>query len=255
MNIKKVISIVLAIIIATSCLTFSLSAEQSQIDPFDPETFPTIEEQYQEMLSNPNLTNAKRQDIMESYNRIMAIKNGYSVFKAKAYVESCNLNVPYFAQENDHYCGPATVQQTYAFLNLRDNGTGYCPSQSDIAKALKTTINGTDQSKILDYINNTFNENYLVDWYFDEEEAESLMYNAMTEDMRPPILHVISWQYYPTDGHYMNVDAYNAEEDMFRVVDPNYDNCNSDVIYVTEAEGKYLVDVSDVNSVCDRMMI
>ncbi|HIS24426.1 MAG TPA: C39 family peptidase [Candidatus Faeciplasma gallinarum] len=248
MNIKKVISIVLAIIIATSCLTFSLSAEQSQRDPFDPETFPSLDEQLKTILSNPNLSAEKRQEAIQIVNKIKAIKSGYSALNSRGTLMIHELDVPFYAQENDYYCGPATVKQTYAYLYYRDHGYYYSPSQSAIATNLGTTTAGTEQGEILDYINNTFNETYVVDWYFDSEEAANLMYTAISEHNRPPIIHVFDWDYYDTEGHYMNICAYNTNLSQFMVVDPYYEGHK-------DPDGRYLVPVSDISSFCDRMMI
>lgn len=59
-----------------SCLTISATAVSSQNDAFDPETFPSLAEQLQTILSNPNLTPEKREQAIRTYNKITAIKNG-----------------------------------------------------------------------------------------------------------------------------------------------------------------------------------
>lgn len=83
---------------------------------------------------------------------------------------------------------------------------------------------------------------------FDEEEAANLMYTAINDFKRPPIIHVFDWNYYETEGHYMNVCAYNTGLTQFRVVDPYYEGH-------MDPDGKYFVPISDINSFCDRMMI
>lgn len=248
MHLRRITSVFVILAIVMSCLTISATAVSSQNDAFDPETFPSLAEQLQIMLSNPNTTYEQRQDAIEIYNKIMAIKNGYSVLSSRSSLMIYELDVPFYAQENEYYCGPATVKQTYAYLYYRENGVYYSPSQGDIADDLNTTIEGTDQSAILCYINNIFNETYYVDWYFDEEEAANLMYTAINDFKRPPIIHVFDWNYYETEGHYMNVCAYNTGLTQFRVVDPYYEGH-------MDPDGKYFVPISDINSFCDRMMI
>lgn len=76
MHLRRITSIFVILAIVMSCLTISATAVSSQNDAFDPETFPSLAEQLQTILSNPNLTPEKREQAIRTYNKITAIKNG-----------------------------------------------------------------------------------------------------------------------------------------------------------------------------------
>ena len=76
MHLRRITSVFVILAIVMSCLTISATAVSSQNDAFDPETFPSLAEQLQTILSNPNLTPEKREQAIRTYNKITAIKNG-----------------------------------------------------------------------------------------------------------------------------------------------------------------------------------
>ena len=76
MHLRRITSIFVILAIVMSCLTISATAVSSQYNAFNPETFPSLAEQLQTILSNPNLTPEKREQAIRTYNKITAIKNG-----------------------------------------------------------------------------------------------------------------------------------------------------------------------------------
>lgn len=136
-----------------------------------------------------------------------------------SYPSSIKLSVPHFTQDNNYYCGPATVKQVVHWINGSSN------SQDWYAKKLGTTSNGTDMTRIPDVLNECIDEQYYVyssmgtqtEWM---DKIRSSVYND-----RPAILDIYTVQLYeekefpyPSRGHFVNVSGYSSTQVM--ITDP-----------------------------------
>lgn len=202
-----------------------------------------------------NGSEANISDALEHMQQVQDIASGKLV-PITPYATSQNLDVPFYSQENDHYCGPATTRQTYRFFLHTDVNL---PSQSQIAHELKTTTSGTDTNNIATYLNNAFGLGYQVLWYWDNSTLPTLVTNNIGTGA-PIILHVSisnanagrngindtsKWPY-TTSGHYMNLNGYTDSGRVCNVTDPYADRVSG------YSSGKYSVTYTAVNNVCDR---
>ena len=202
-----------------------------------------------------NGSEANISDALEHMQQVQDIASGKLV-PITPYATSQNLNVPFYSQENNHYCGPATTRQTYRFFLHTDVNL---PSQSQIAHELKTTTSGTDTNNIATYLNDTFGLGYQVLWYWDNSTLPTLVTNNIGTGA-PIILHVSisnanagrngindtsKWPY-TTSGHYMNLNGYTDSGRVCNVTDPYADRVSG------YSSGKYSVTYTAVNNVCDR---
>lgn len=137
-----------------------------------------------------------------------------------SYPSGMSLAVTHFGQENDYYCGPATVKQVVHWINGSSN------SQQWYATQLGTTTDGTNMTNIPGVVNSCIDEQHYVysaigtqtEWM---DKIRSSVYNS-----RPAILDINTVQLYedgnfpyPTEGHFVNVSGYSTTQ--VRITDPN----------------------------------
>lgn len=117
------------------------------------------------------------------------------------------LSVTVFQQENDHYCGPATVKQVVHFLNY-----GSSNSQAYYADQLDTTKAGTIMTNIPAVLNSSFGR----DWTYvygaigtRASWSDKIVYNA--SQGIPVILDIntmnVSAFPYRSAGHFVNTSG------------------------------------------------
>lgn len=133
-----------------------------------------------------------------------------------AYTE---LSMPWFKQENGHYCGPATVKQVLHYINNTSL------SQDDYAKELGTTSAGTDMTKIPGVLNaHIVGGSYA---YADIGNAANWLTIVRTSlyNDRPAILDINTNENYDfpyrSSGHFVNVSGYDGVPAKVRITDPN----------------------------------
>jgi hypothetical protein len=160
---------------------------------------------------------------------------------------AATISVTYYKQENGYYCGPATTKQTIQYLN------GTSDSQSTIATALGTTTDGTDGTKIVDYLNNKQSKIY---WTIASDTSTSGLQTRISASItgttkRPPVARTKfskggNWKY-ATAGHFMNISGYSANMEKVRVTDPNIGRVDS------SATGSYYVTMDEMyNAINDH---
>lgn len=141
----------------------------------------------------------------------------FSRISGSAYI---NLDVPTCPQEKSYFCGPATVQQTLKFYKSS------VPSQSNLAKQLGTTTDGTILSNIPGVLNNNLGYKQYskvaigtqTDW------INKVTYSLSID--KPVILDIKAvsgsgWSY-TTAGHYLNVSGYDRRTSTHKtkITDP-----------------------------------
>lgn len=117
------------------------------------------------------------------------------------------LDVPVFKQENNYYCGPATVKQVLHFLN------GSSLSQKTYASELGTTTSGTNMVNIPDVLNE-HRQNDGPSYSYREFDEFKNWYPHVALDImneRPVIIDITSTKdnwLYATSGHFMCISGY-----------------------------------------------
>ena len=255
---KKILTVCLALMMAVVMAVPAFATDDSNtLIERDYTPYISYEEQRNRFIADAenNGSEANISDALEHMQQVQDIASGKLV-PITPYATSQNLDVPFYSQENDHYCGPATTRQTYRFFLHTDVNL---PSQSQIAHELKTTTSGTDTNNIATYLNNAFGLGYQVLWSWDNSTLPTLVTNNIGTGA-PIILHVsISnanagrngindtsrWPY-TTSGHYMNLNGYTNSGRVCNVTDPYADRVSG------YSSGKYSVTYTAVNNVCDR---
>lgn len=199
---------------------------------------PSLEQQLEEFLNNPDLTEDQKRDAKEKVETAIFFRdsavpdNAGSDIQNRSY-STVTLSVPAYTQEEDYYCGPATTRQTLGYLGMVVPGGYNPPTQSTIAAAVYTTTSGTEWNYITAYINSfTFmgiSNNYFAYTPSSKNNMESVINSALTQTHpTPPILQINTNGYsstmgYSTSGHYMNVSGIKTESgtNYFQITDPN----------------------------------
>ncbi len=130
------------------------------------------------------------------------------------------LAVTCYPQDEDYYCGPATVKQVLHFL------TGENYPQSVYAEGLGTKEAGTDFSKIPNYVNGRIGSNYYVfvpiinidNWYSKIRWDTNNGYPVFLDINTNSVADIP----YNVEGHIVNVSGYNELESevKVRITDP-----------------------------------
>lgn len=200
--------------------------------------YKTLRQQYVEYKNSDYATPEGIADFQATLAEVEAVLNADTTAEPRS-TTGKTLDVPYFEQEESYYCGPATVKQTYSFLNEFLNGSTYSPPQSNLRYILDTTEDGTDQNNIETYLNSSFPSiSYSMLWRNGAYTNATQMFNLIKTDInnnKPSIAHVIisakleadsEWNY-TTGGHYLNfrgyVEAVSTGVDIVLITDPNFD--------------------------------
>ena len=130
------------------------------------------------------------------------------------------LNVPCYQQENGHYCAPATCQQVIKYVT----GTSY--TQTQLAEKLKTTLDGTDMTKVAPVMKSLTGKNYIMSPIVSVYKWRERIKTGMNNNM-PPILDIntqnVSGWPYATSGHFINISGINIQNGnpiLVRITDP-----------------------------------
>ena len=145
---KKLLTACLALMVAVVMAVPAFAADNSNtLIERDYTPYISYEEQRNRFIADAE-NNGSESNIsaaLEHMQQVQDIASGKLV-PITPYATSQNLNVPFYSQENNYYCGPATTRQTYRFFLRTDVNL---PSQSQIASALGTTTTyGTDTNGI-----------------------------------------------------------------------------------------------------------
>lgn len=229
---KSILALSLVLVVAANTVVSVAAADgTNNYAGGDISQYVSLEEQRDDLLDNPNLTTAQRAKIIDKYEKAVRSMNATTSVRAltrSANVTAKKLDVPFCEQINNYYCGPATTQQTYYYLNNELNNTNYAPTQDQIASSVYTTSSsGTDLEYMKNYLNNAFTQDYFVQWWWGSAStmADSV-YQAINDDNSPTILHIrvnsvgnSGWKFV-TGGHFVSVVGYDSTCTTFDIVDP-----------------------------------
>jgi hypothetical protein len=174
----------------------------------------TAIEQYQEMLNDPDVSEAECQ---EFYNRMFRSDFPNYIFSQ---ISMVILDVPYYEQETTYYGGPATAAQTIAFFN------GSAEDQSTIWLQIKARgENSTVGEKLRKYVNSQQNTNtYELKYPSSTIEMRNDIYSDLSRGV-PVILWVKvtkggDWEYSTSGGHFLIASGIDAGGALIEVTDP-----------------------------------
>lgn len=196
-----------------------------------------LDTEIQAVLNDNTLSEQEKNAKVEKLN-IYRIDKAISRSTSKS---SAKLNVWVATQQNDYYCGPATVQQTLTYTN------GSSASQDTIASAIGTTKAGSALSNMVSYVNDHINDGSHVgyDIISDPNVAQIQSTIEYACNIGHPIMCRLKFSKggdwaYSTNGHFMNANGYKDYGEYIYVTDPNIKRVNS------SASGSYYVHVNSI---------
>ncbi|MCI9141565.1 MAG: hypothetical protein HFH87_02950 [Lachnospiraceae bacterium] len=175
----------------------------------------TAEEQYQEMLVDPDIS---EEELQKFYDKMFVDPD-----RQKVAIKMEILALPYYRQERDYYCGPATVQQTLQCL------TGSSEDQKTIwhSVGIKTEDGrGAEGDRLRKYVNSNQDINiYGLKYPSSASEMSQDIYDDLSRGV-PVILWLKlteggNWLYTTRGGHFMNASGINTGGSLIEVTDPN----------------------------------
>lgn len=256
MKYKKIIisAMILALSVSTLFNIVGSVAANNEPGPKvgDRSIYISPEEQIRNLLKNPNLSSEKKKQAYQKYLQFEKFNNG-EYFAERSYGSNV-MNVPWCPQENNYYCGPASVQQVLQYLN------GYSPSQDSLASSMNTNADyGTDNAQIVDYLNAHTNKTYEARWWWKDKTVLEHMVVYGTDHNDQPIVAYIqiptknsidSWPYY-TSGHYLVYNGYSNGGRTIHVTDPFAHRAQYNKHRISD--GKYTVESWEAEKVTRRV--
>lgn len=135
------------------------------------------------------------------------------------------IPVTYFIQDNEYYCGPATVKQVLHYIN------GSSLSQDSYAQSLGTTEAGTDMTRIVDVLNSNQSSKTYTYASIGTQTNWELMVKHSTYWGTPAIIDINTSDYssdflYASTGHFVNISGYDYSSATHKVqiTDPYWVN-------------------------------
>lgn len=287
---NKIINKVLPTVLATaSFLTLSFSASAEAIDEGmstiayentteetgKKEYVPiTLQQQYEDYLASGNTTPEDIAEYEERIKELEEIKNGTYELPPTGARAVKSLGMTFYEQENDYYCGPASVRQMYAYFKP----TNTIPTQKELAAKDTGNTSNPDAKKVktlntdysddysssgetahfyaFNYCRNKFTDKYAEAWrggpYTNATQLHNLIASSIGRS-RPVLGHITdtttsNWRY-SCSGHYLVFRGYT-------------DGSTGNNIYVLDpwkkghgiSNGSYSETASRVYGVTDRII-
>lgn len=268
MNYKKRITAIISIAFSILYLA-SINVFAAPCGVSNDQTPISLEQQMEDVLNDTTMDYEKKQLMIEKLDHLMSIQSGEYENTRASIPLSLTLTVQFHRQQNDYYCGPATVQQTFEYLYFMKYGRYYSPTQSYIAEKIKTTEKyGTSRSEMIDYLNSsTLNCSYIevCVWNDSQNTYDQYVSDSIAKKI-PVMLHInvptaqakrsspqdkTKWLF-NTKGHYLNISGYNFTNNSgkyYEMTDPYADRFGSEY-----ASGKYDVN-NDVVMLCTKALM
>lgn len=206
-----------------------------------------LEDRLEEIKNDTSLTEEERQRHIEKIEYLIEVRdrdNGdilmYTTSTYKSPYSSRILSITQCSQKFNYWCGPATVEQTYKFLNFPYGA----PPQESIASSLSAAPGkGCDLQPMLNYLNGHLGTSYQQYWTGpkanDFDKCTELICEYVNKGY-PPILWVsVSSDYggnrgykyssngenitrwpYTVGGHYLNASGYTKYGETMEMTDP-----------------------------------
>ncbi|MDE7398927.1 MAG: C39 family peptidase [Oscillospiraceae bacterium] len=205
-----------------------------------------LEDRLEEIKNDSSLSEEDRQKHIEKIEYLIEVRDsnsGVSTYTTSTYkspYSSKILSVPHCTQKYKNYCGPATIEQTYKFLNHND-----APPQVSIGSDFNMVPNGAgcDVQPILNYLNGHLGTSYQQFWLGSNGTSFDGCTKLICESVNkgyPPVLWVtipndygISRGYkydskgeditkwpYIVRGHYLNASGYTKYGETMEMTDP-----------------------------------
>ena len=234
-KIKKSIAALLTLIILSSFMTVSITADTLYINIPS-----TKEEQIQVILDNPLLTQEQKDFHIARFELFdfagdlwsddilslpIQVQNMLEMTSISAMAgRDPILAVRHFPQLTDFWCGPATAQQTTNFFN-----PSLAFTQRYIADRMGTTAAGSDMAQITRFVNQNIAGHHYI---YRRVTNASIIFNNLISALNwnvPPVIRIetpanINWPYRITSGHFVNVTGVQLDPwggaVSFRITDP-----------------------------------
>ena len=226
-NFKKIASTVLALgVVASLSISVFAVGDTAPYGGGELKEYKTIQQQREEYMARTDKTIEEKQAANAHFDKLEKLQNGEYVNtqSTRASYTANTLAMTVYRQETNYYCGPATLKQTTQYLNRTSE------SQSTIAKTVGTTQkNGTEVSKMVEYLNDNTSHAYADLWWYKDKSAFIDTVTSSIDSKIPVVLHMSTgssyvggeneWLY-TTSGHYMNIKGYKSSGDYMYVADP-----------------------------------
>lgn len=205
-----------------------------------------LEDRLEEIKNDTSLTEEERQRHIEKIEYLIGVRdrdNGdismYTTSTYRSPYSSKILDVPFCSQIYRNYCGPATAEQTYKFLNRND-----APPQVSIASGFNMVPNGDGCSlqPILNFLNGHLGTSYQQYWLgpsaTDFDGCTKLICESINKGYPPVMWVTVSRDYgvgrgtekegnlnikkwpYTVGGHYLNASGYTKYGEVMEMTDP-----------------------------------
>ncbi len=240
MKFKRLTAVLAATVMALSTATAASAstvdwANNTGVNPNQSAVI--LEDRLEEIKNDNSMSEEDKQRHIEKVEYFIELRDSSNKTRATytAPRKEKTLSVPYCKQEENNYCGPATVQQTCKYY-----GKANVDTQTDIAGEIGTTSSGTDVQPILNYVNGKLGTTYEQFWLSanatNYEGSKRLICESI-ENNCPPIMWVsVSSGYggnrnlgingdtskwpYTVGGHYLNASGYSNYGEVYRMTDP-----------------------------------
>lgn len=256
--------VVFAFSIGTNISVFADSAPESSSknsDEFKPYT-DHIDQQLAVIKANPSFSAAQKEAAEEKAELLKALLSGKSVVQPRS--SSCTNYVPFYRQEENHYCGPASIQQTlghYYYVPMPSQATIYAETgHSEWAYMISYLNQKLNPSQEPGYI-------YYDEWWNHSSKNMQTTITSIAGAGTPIIAHITVGQAgrtsytdtrhwpYTTQGHYLSISGYYNNGGQIEVTDPFILDTNAGQSDSRYNGGKYQIDFDILDATCDRLIL
>ena len=239
------------------------------------DTVPSLEEQVAQLLAGSRLSEEEKSAVRSSIAQNSPGANGISPNSIidDDLIEARNMSVPYYKQESNDYCGPATTKQTLQYINGTSlSQDAYADLVGGWSSSKGRYCNSSDKggsyasamTRIVPVVNDRQTRVHYVtvmksDYDMDQGDMKALINCGMVRNY-PPILNVkvsgitpntsssslnAAWPY-TTKGHYLNISGQFARGTGYYLTDPFY-------LYYGSSNGKFQRSTAVVFSAYNNM--
>lgn len=154
--------------------------------------------------------------------------SGEQVVAPTADHASLTLDVPYYKQKENWYCGPDTALQTYDYFYYKEYGEISPVTQEQMKVNIGTTeSSGTNVQSMLNYLNGCgLGCNYTQWWVWNNSVTYYTNQVCNAIDAGVPVIAWVSSPNstsplgYTTNGHLLNISGYREYGSEFELTDP-----------------------------------
>lgn len=241
------------------------------------DTAPSLEEQVAQLLAGSRLSEEEKSAVRSSIAQNSS--GAYSISPSSIIdddlIAARNMSVPYYKQESNDYCGPATTKQTLQYINGTSlSQDAYADLVGGWSSSKGRYCNSSDKggsyasamTRIVPVVNDRQNRvHYAIagkaEFSVSQDDMKALINCGMVKNY-PPIINITAsgftpnedpddihanWPYTIRGGHYLNISGQYARGEAYRLTDPYYKYNDS------SSDGKFQRSVSEVHDRYNNM--